>query len=393
MSRPIPVAYCIGTLGVGGAERHLVQLISRLDRRKWSPHVFAISEGGPLEADLRTLGVPVRILGYEGLRIRRFIRGTWRPVAELLHGLHDVRPAIVHSYLYWANVLGTLAARRAGVPVVITSRRGLGHFKEQRWYYQPLENYTNRLADAITVNSRGVLEDVRRRERHVDGKVHLIYNGVDFQRFATAERDPALLRAEVGVPPGVPVIGCIANLIPYKGHLDLIEALPSVMALVPHLHVVLVGRDGGIQASLEERARVLGVAERVRFLGSRRDVAELLHLFDVVVLPSHEEGFSNVILEGMAAARPLVVTDVGGNAEAVEHGKTGLVVPPRSPQALSAALGELLTDGERARAMGRAGQERVRSHFSLDAMVAGIEALYTALLKSKGMPVPTAPRS
>ncbi len=383
MSGPVPIIYCIGTLGIGGAERHLVQVVGRLNRSLWIPHVFAISEGGPLEEELRALGVQVQIFNYEGIRVRRFLPGTLRPLWELQRAIVAVKPAIVHSYLYWANVVGSLAASAAGVPVVISARRGLGEDKEKQWYYQPLENLVNRFADAITVNSQGVLHDVYKRERHVDGKLYLIYNGVEWDQFARPVRNPAVLKRNLGIPPNAVVVGCVANLILYKGHHDLLEAAAKVLRVIPTLYLVMVGRDGGALESLRDHARALGIADRIRWLGTRTDIADLLHTFDVQVLPSHQEGFSNVILEGMSAARPLVVTDVGGNAEAVVDGQTGLIVPPRQPERLAGAILELLQDSERAISMGRNGQERVRSTFSMAAMMNGLEELYAGLINQQ----------
>lgn len=384
MKAPVKVLYVIGSLGIGGAENHLVQVIRHLDREQFDPYVFCLSEGGPLEATLQELGVPVHICGLKGL--------TDRPphqVAKLLYqiwrAMRAVRPDIVHAYLYWANVIGGTLGRLAGARVVITSRRSLGLFKDGKRHYQWVENLVNAWTDGVTVNSKGVLEDVLARERLNRRKLHLIYNGVEWERFATAPPETALadLRRELGIPTGVPVVGCVANLIHYKGHTDLLTAAAEVLTAVPAARFLLVGRDGGMLRTLEEQAEALGIQDRVILAGSRADVAALVHLFDVQVLPSHEEGFSNVILEAMAARRPLVVTAVGGNPEAVVDGETGLVVPPRAPHQLAAAILRYLRDPAAAREAGRLGHERVVAEFSVAKMMDRMVSLYRELMAKR----------
>lgn len=386
---PIKVLYVIGSLGVGGAEGHLVQVIRNLDRQVFAPHVFCLSEGGPLAAALEEIGVPVTICGLRGLRDRpplavlKILYGIWKAIRK-------ERPDIVHAYLYWANVIGGTLGRLAGAPVVITSRRSLGLFKNGKPHYQWVENLVNAWTDAVTVNSRGVQEDVLARERFVRRKLHLIYNGVEWERFSNPP--PAELashlRSELLIPPGVPVIGCVANLIHYKGHSDLLQATAQVLRVVPEARLVLVGRDGGVRGSLEEQAAALGIQDRVIFTGSRQDVSSLVHLFDVQVLASHEEGFSNVVLEAMAAERPLVVTRVGGNPEAVLNGETGTVVAPRQPEHLAAAILEYLQDRTAARAVGQRARERVINHFSVESMMTRLTSLYGDLLLKRGRSVP-----
>lgn len=168
----------------------------------------------------------------------------------------------------------------------------------------------------------------------------------------------------------------MANLIPYKGHSGLVKARASSQNSLPDPWALLrLGRDDGIGAALQEEAQILGVSGHVRFLGSRNDVPDLLRSADAGILCSHQEGFSNALLEGMAAALPMVVSDVGGNAEAVVDGVTGYVVSARSPALLAEALLRVATMDER-RAMGEKGRRRVETHFSMSACLDAYEALY-----------------
>ncbi len=174
----------------------------------------------------------------------------------------------------------------------------------------------------------------------------------------------------------------VANLIPYKGHRDLIEALAlAAPKLPPSWQVLCVGADNDLRPELEALAAAKGLAGNVRFLGQRLDVGRLLQAADFGVLPSRaNEGFSNAILESMRAGLPMIVTDIGGNAEAVVDGETGFVVPPADPAALAAALLRLAQDPALRRKLGEAGRERVATHFTLDDCVAKYRALYDELL-------------
>jgi glycosyltransferase involved in cell wall biosynthesis len=172
----------------------------------------------------------------------------------------------------------------------------------------------------------------------------------------------------------------VANLIPYKGHADLVQALAICRQRMPlDWCLLIVGRDDGIQEQLQRQIDIIGSADRIRFLGARRDVPALLAAADIGLLVSHQEGFSNAILEGMAAGLPMIVTDVGGNAEAVRHGETGLVVPARDPDQLAAAIVRLSNDAAARNAFGNAGRERVREYFSFASCVDRYDRLYRGL--------------
>ncbi len=381
-NRRIRVLYMIGTLGVGGTERQLIQLIRYLDREQFEPTVACMSELGPLALDLEQLGVPVHLYGLKGLRDRSPVQ-VMKALLEIAGDVRRRAPDIVHAQLFWANVLCGLMSKLGGARILITSRRGLGLFKDGRPNYQCLENMTNAVTAAVIINSQRVGADVSLRERWVRNKIHLIYNGVEWRKFVQPSVPPTEMRLRLGIPVDVPLVGSVANLIPYKGHADLVRAMAQVVQRIPDAHLALVGRDDGTQASLTSLAEELGLTGRVHFLGSRQDVVNCLHSFDVQALASHEEGFSNVILEGMAAGKAIVATDVGGNAEAIVHDSTGFIVPPRAPDAMAAALIDLLLDPERRTAMGLAGQKRAREIFSVETMVRKVEFLYLRLLEGK----------
>lgn len=381
---PIKIVYIIGTLEVGGAEKHLVELITRLDQTSFEPKVYCLSKGGPLRDVLASRGIEVKVFSLRGLKGLDLVSAI-PVVLRLWRSLLADRPAIVHTYLFWANVIGGLLSRLSGVPILITSRRSLGFFKDGKPHYQRLENLVNTWTTVVTVNSKGVLQDVLSREKIEPEKIRLIYNGVDTQKFAQ-DGSGQKVRSEIGISLDTPVVGCIANLIPYKGHKDLLQAMQIVLTEYPKTKLLLVGRnDRDYYRELSSLALQLGVAGAVVYAGPRTDIVDVLSAIDILVLPSHEEGFSNVILEGMAAGKPLVVTDVGGNPEAVIGGETGLVVPPRSPENLAKAINQLLVNANLRTAFGIKSQERAKRYFSISQTVSSFEQLYLQLLKSKSV--------
>jgi glycosyltransferase involved in cell wall biosynthesis len=262
----------------------------------------------------------------------------------------------------------------------IMSRRSLNLYQTKHALFGRIERWLHPKMDLICGNSQAVVADLVNEGVRQD-QLQLIYNGVAPNRFHCARSRREVLE-ELRIDPGALVIVIVANLIPYKGHADLIEALGLVRDRLPDPWVCLcVGRDDGIGDELRTRANGLGLGDRTRFLGSRADVPDLLRASDIGLLCSHEEGFSNAIIEGMICGLPMVVTDVGGNAEAVVHGVTGLVVPARDPEALGQALLQLCQDPERRSRMGKAGQKRAHSHYSIEACVAAYEALYRQQLR------------
>jgi glycosyltransferase involved in cell wall biosynthesis len=228
------------------------------------------------------------------------------------------------------------------------------------------------------VNSDAVRREVEQTELHQEGKFRRIYNGVGPISAWTPE-EIASFRAREGLPLRGPVLVCVSNFFAYKGHEDLVAAVAKVAEDFPDATYVLIGRNAGALEGTRALAEDLGVLPRIRFAGPRADVFDFLRAADLFVHPSHQEGFSNAILEAMAAGLPVVACDVGGNPEAVADGETGRLVPPRCPEELAEAISELLGDEGKRRAMGEAGKRRAEERFSLGRMVAEIEAMYESL--------------
>lgn len=381
--KPRTIICIIGSLNVGGAERHLVQVLPRLDRSRWRPMVYCLTDRGVLADRLEAEGVPVLSSPVEppskgASRPRRLVRIAATTIA-LMRLMHEMKPAIAHFFLPAAYILGAPAAFLARVPVRIMSRRSLNEYQKGHPASAWIEGRLHPTMSAILGNSRRVALQLQDEEHVSQGKIGLIYNGIDVRPYRVADGREKT-RSVLGIAPDALVFIVVANLIPYKGHSDLFAAFALASKRLPvGWRLLVAGRDDGIQSALSDQAHSLGIAENVMFLGPRHDIPDLLNCADINLLSSHQEGFSNSVLEGMAAGLPSIVTDVGGNAEAVTP-ETGLVVPPHNPPAFAEAITILAADQAMRARMGKNARRRVEENFSIESCVTRYETLYEALL-------------
>ncbi len=377
------IVYLLPNLESGGTERHVLSLARLLDRSRFSLSLFTTAGGGSLHGEFSAL-LPVTVFGdpSQGQRFRTGPLEHLRTIGRLAAMFRKDRPDILHAYLPAANVIGPIAARIAGVPNVIVSKRALANYKEDFPLLRKVEPLGNRLSDVILVNSDAVRRDVERTEKHWEGKFRKIYNGVTPIAPWTEEERRAFLNRE-GVTAGARIILCVSNFYPYKGHAELVEAVSRVVPAFPDALFLLVGRDAGTLEASRTLARKNGVEGNIRFLGDRTDVPELLRACDLFVHPSHEEGFSNAILEAMASGRAVVVCDVGGNPEAVKDGETGVLVPRGDSEAIAKAIIGRLSDPKGTKEMGDAGRRRAGEQFCVEEMVRQFEEMYDFLMERK----------
>ena len=375
------IAFLLPNIESGGTERHVLALARRMDHSRFDPFLATTSGGGSLFGEFSAL-LPVSVLGdpQHGGQFRKTTTEQLRTVGSLIRKFRREKPDILHAYLPAANVIGPIAARLSGVPRVIVSKRAMADYKTQFPLLRRVEPLGNRLADVILVNSDAVRKDVERTERHWDGKFRKIYNGAAPIEPWAPDEGMAFRRSE-GIPADALVALCVSNFYPYKGPEELVEAFARIVPAFPNVILLMVGRDSGTLEATRARVRERGIEGSVRFVGSRTDVPDLLRASDLFVHPSREEGFSNAILEAMAAGLPVVACAVGGNPEAVVDGETGRLVPSRDAAAFGSAVAELLADPEKRKAMGEAGRVRATERFSLDRMVVEMESLYESLAR------------
>ena len=369
--------YVVDHLKFGGAQTHLVQLLSRLDRRRFSPMVCALKPHGELRATVEEMGIPVL---DGGLGASLIGLGGPRVLARLVRLLREYHVDVAHAYLFHPNALTPIAARMAGVRATVVSKRSLDRYPSL--LPRLAVKLGNAMADRVMINAEAIGRFVAAEEGCSRAKMVLIANGVREDALQVSDGDGAAKRAELGLPPRVPVVGAVSRLAWKKGMRHLIDAMPRILESLPHARMVIAG-DGDLRDELVAAAGSLGLRDRVLFLGSRRDTVELMAAFDVFVLPSVVEGMSNALLEAMAVGRPVVATDVGGNPEVLVDGETGLLVPPADPESLAAAVVKLLESPEMAVEMGAAGRRRVLERYRLDTMARRIEELYDDLLARK----------
>jgi len=356
------VLYVITELDVGGAEKALAELATRLTRAAYGPEVACLSGRGPLGVHLRERGIPVHFLEARGWwdaralwRLRRLIRGA----------------DIVHSFLYHANMAARLAAIASGAIVVGSARVA----ERSRPVRRRLEGLTHRLVDAEVCVSSGV-RDYLAGGGFPRRKLVVIPNGVDVARFAG--RDPAF-KARLGIGPDAPLVATIGRLHEQKGMGAFVRAAASVHRSRPECRFLIAG-SGPLEGELRAAAKALGLGQSLTFLGPCDHVPAVLRATDVFVLASLWEGMPNVVLEAMAAGAPVVATRVEGTVDLLEHNETGLLVMPRDVPGLVSGILRLIDEPATARRLADAAQARAREHFSLDAMVRRHEALYAELL-------------
>lgn len=376
------ILFIIGSLQIGGAEQHLVNVAKHLKNRGWEPEVFTLELGGPLTSSLQAASIPV--IGKRAPTWIKHVRNERLSalislilsMSTLIYNLWFRKPSIVHFFLPAAYILGGLATFLGPSSYRIMSRRSLNNYQSKHRLFSKLERILHPKMDRVCGNSLAVIKQLE--DEGIDKKcLRLIYNGVDLINFD--KKDISIKKKSFNIRKDDFVIIIVANLIPYKGHIDLLTALSYIKNSLPSSWLLLcIGRDDGIGHDLKNESLKLGIAEHIKWMGSRTDVPDLLRIANIGVLCSHQEGFSNAVLEGMAARLPMVVTDVGGNAEAVLDGETGYVVPPRQPRALADAIMRLANDKER-HSMGELGRVRVEDKFSLSACVDAYEALYREL--------------
>lgn len=371
------VLFVIGSLRVGGAESQLVMLVRGLVEQGVECRVFSMEGNGPLSRELNAVGVTVVDGGYRSGPGRIWLLRQLSGVLFRLYREAGREPwDVLHAYLPMANFIGTLTGRTRRIACVLTSKRALGTHRQRSRLWHLFDFVSNRWCHRVVVNSNGVREDALAEPGIRGDRITLIYNGIDSGRFQRALPERTAVRASLGLAGDEVAIVMVANLIPYKGHGDALEALARLPADGRRPRLLLVGDDRGMRDALEQQARRLGLRDQLLWLGRREDVPSLLAAADIGLIASHEEGFCNALLEMMAAGLPVVATRVGGNAEALGEGRFGLLVDARSPQQMAAALGALLQDPERGRDLGRRAAREVAERYSVEAMVQGFLALY-----------------
>jgi glycosyltransferase involved in cell wall biosynthesis len=379
---PIVVAELAGSASYGGGERYLELLCGHLDPSRFRP-VLICPEPGSFVGRMQARGVDVRVVHLEPL-LNPFA------LMRLVRVLSQESVTILQTHGARANFYGRVAGWLAGVPVVIStvhnSIADYGVSRLKRWIYSAALRATRPWATRIICVSDAVRRDVIQDDPAAAGLAETVHNGVDRLSFQKPV-DRTRVRREFSLTNG-PLLVTVARLTQPKGHCDLIEALALLRDQWPQLQCVCVG-DGELRQPLEELAAASGLSSMCRFVGSRDDVTDFYAAADVVVLPSHSEGFPFVILEALAMGKPVIATGVNGVPEVIEHMKTGLLVKARDAAGLAGAIQSLLEHPERAMQLGNAGRAVVQAQFTVDRMVEKTVAVFDAALRAEGFDAPS----
>ena len=378
---------------LGGSLTGILQLIDRLDRRRFAPSLLLYQEK-EIVPQLAAAGVPVHVLppqpgwvpdgdrgrlGRAWLRTRE-IATVVAPRARAVGArLRELRPDLVYLANGVApNLDALVAAARAGVPVLVHEKgyRRIGPRERvmSRW----IDTFVG-MTDLVTAHAkaRGV-----RARRHLT-----VYDGIDCERFTSG--GGAAVRRELAIPDAAPVIGIVGHIQGWKGQDLVVQAMAQLRTRHPDLRCLVVGgvhRQGAAYAQrIRDRIAAEGLEQRVLLTGARRDVAACLDAMDVAIHAStNPEPFGRVLIEAMALGRPLVAPREGGPLEIVVDGETGVLVPPRDATALAAAVDRLVADPDLRRRMGAAGRARVEAVFDIRRHVVTMEAIFDEMLRARG---------
>lgn len=371
------VAIVISGLSTGGAETMLLKLLERVDRTRFSFHVFSLTDLGEIGPRIRTLDIPVEALGMRRNASILFA------VLSLARRLRETRVDVVHTWMYHADLIGGLAARKAGTRAIAWGIRNTSLDRHMTKFSTRLVVRLNALLSywlptGILSNSE-VARGVHVARGFAAAKMAVIPNGFDLTRFKPDFAARLSVREELRLCTDTPLVGIVGRNDPLKNHAGFLAAAGQLRLAWPDTHFLLVGTGlDGRNKELADAARHSGVADRVHWLGRREDIPRLMASLDVLASSSYGEAFPNVLGEAMASGVPCAVTDVGDSAAIV--GDTGRVVPSGDMSALADAIGELLAlpPADR-RMLGERARARVERHFEIGRVVQCYEDYYSRL--------------
>lgn len=346
----IKIAYVIDALNIGGTEKQLLKQIELLGNRGFDQSIICLHPSQFLDGLKLTCAIHVvnvkSLLSFNGIKKLLWLAGYFK----------KEKIDIVQTYFIDANIFGVLAAKLAGVNRIVSCRRDMG------FWYTPniikLLRVVNYFTDRILTNSKAIYENVCKYEQVDPCKIDVIYNGIDLAPFFTPP-DPANLKKDLKIPTCDTIVGIVANLNRRVKRVDVfVQAAALVLETEPDVSFVIVG-SGHLSESLEEMAVDLGIQDKVKFVGLKDNIYPYLAMFDLGILTSESEGFSNAILEYMAAGLPIICPDSGGNRELVENGRNGFLVRVANHQEMAGRILDLIQNKELGMRMKTANQKKI----------------------------------
>lgn len=365
----IKVIHIVEDLRTGGLERTIAEIVMRLNKDKFRAGVWCLSRGGEIYEELKGENFGAEILFMPPRFDLRFI-------FKLCDKLKKEKVHILHAHGYTAATIGRTAGLLAGVPVMIS------HVHSTYWNYTSRQVFIERclsyFTDMIICCSGAAADFVVKYEGINSGKVKVIYNGINLEKYEIKDSMAGLKEKKEFK------VGCIASLFPHKGHRYLMEAAEYIKNETKYNVKYILAGDGILMKDLKNYAEKLGISDQVEFKGIVSDIPGLIASLDLVVLPSSErEGLGISLIEAMAAGKPVIGTDIGGIPEVIENGKNGFLVPPKNFQALAEAIISILENTDKGEGMGAQGKETAGKKFSGKVMIKNIENLYQDLIYEK----------
>jgi glycosyltransferase involved in cell wall biosynthesis len=357
--------------GLAGSENHLLALLPRLRDHGYQSTMLVLADRndrpGTFVERMQAVGIPTKVTAMLGdldpLLFARLVRFIWQG-----------RYHLVHTHLLHAGLYGRLAGRIAGTRVISTYHNDNPFHLTQG--LKQINRVTTSMCCQVICISKAVQGFVHKQIGVPLNRLNVIYYGLEPVLFRSSM---PRLRSDLGIGPTDPVVGIVARLIEQKGHIYLLQAMRFLLDDIPSVHLLIVG-EGELRPYLESLTAQLRIKEHVHYLGFRTEASNLMHEFDVFVLPSLFEGFGLVLLEAMAAAKPIVATQVSAIPEIVADGETGLLVPPRDPMALAQALRQLIMNPGLACDLGHCGRRRLEQRFTVRKMVEDTVKVYQSVL-------------
>jgi glycosyltransferase involved in cell wall biosynthesis len=361
------VVHVIDELPPDGAERLLADVL-RHRSTVYRFSVVCLIRGGELEREIEAMGVPVTVLGR---------RVTYSPALlwRMVRWLRRERADVVHTHLFTADAYGRVAARLAGARGVYATVHSTNVWKGA--LHRRIDSLLARVSTKVIAVSAEVAQVLRERDGIPEGRIAVVENGIDLQRVAGATGEG--VRAEFGIPEGVPLMGLVGRLHPAKGHADLIAALSQLAVQGISAHCLLIG-SGELRDEIAADVKRRGLQGRVTLTGQRSDVPRLLAALDVLAMPSRWEGLPMTLLEAMAMGKAIVAARVGGIPNVVTDGREGLLVTPGDVAALAGALQRVITDAPLRRELGDRARETLLARYDVGRTARAYESLYAACL-------------
>jgi glycosyltransferase involved in cell wall biosynthesis len=385
------ILHIITRLDMGGSAQNTLLTCLKLGRKFEMVLISGLSQESNMtdsesEAVDRQIN-DARVNGVKIVQIPSLLRrispmNDIRALYDLVRIIKAEKPDVVHTHTSKAGILGRMAAKITRVPLIVHTPHGhvfFGHFgpilsRVFLW----VERLFGILTDRVVVLTDGERSDYTDRNVYPEDKLVQIHSGVDIEKFKQSQVSAVQKKRSLGLAQNGLVVGFIGWLLPIKGPMHLLKAMEDVWHDYEDIVLVFIGK-GDLDVDLRAAALKTGANGRVNFLGWRNDVDEIMPIFDIFVLPSLNEGMGRVLVEAMAAGKPVVASNVGGIPDLVQHDYNGLLVAPGDEKALATSIKQLISNPQKAKLMGQRGREFCRQ-FSVESMVEKIDSLYGQLL-------------